>query len=318
MGERKLCPALRLRSSDCQSLGASRSDPQTPSASQADQVSATVDDFSPVAIQDLADPPLPAGSLWDPTLPPPSDVPSTQLNWRVFFASSQDRDAAAAAVEIAHPDLTVASEDFEDDNWAARSQRSLSAIRAGTFIVAPPWDVPSEIGAGTIVVIITPSRGFGTGHHASTRVCLRALSGTDVRGRRVLDVGTGSGVLAMAAALSGAEEVTAIDIDPDAIEAARDSAALNQRVLTVEWLVGDFRGDASPLGHRHWDIVLANLTGGMLISSARWIRELMGSTGLLLVSGFDEHERAGVEAALEMTPRATFTEEGWVGLVLSR
>jgi ribosomal protein L11 methyltransferase len=182
--------------------------------------------------------------------------------------------------------------------------------------VTPPWDVPSLVPVDSTLVIIEPSRGFGTGHHASTRLCLRALGHIDVYGARVLDLGTGSGVLAMAASLCGARAVTAIDIDPDAIEAARQSAALNPGVEKVEWLVGDFRDQSAPLAGP-WDVVLANLTGGMLRSSADRLRAL-SAAGLLIASGFDEHERPDVEDALQMAVRAAYVEDGWIGLALSQ
>ena len=117
--------------------------------------------------------------------------------------------------------------DLPDDDWVARSQQALTAITAGPFVVAPPWDVPATVADGQHLIVIEPSMGFGTGHHATTRLCLRALGAVDVAGRTVVDVGTGSGVLAMAAALAGAAAVTAIDNDPDAVAAAERSAALN-------------------------------------------------------------------------------------------
>lgn len=220
-------------------------------------------------------------------------------------------------LRAAYRALEVTSEEVPDEDWAARSQRQLSAIAVGPFVIAPPWDAPSPALADSTLVIIEPSRGFGTGHHASTRLCLRALGEANVRGARVLDLGTGSGVLALAASLRGARMVTAIDNDPDAIEAARQSAALNPTVTNVEWLVGDFRDRRSSLVNESWDFVLANLTGGMLRSSADRLRELTGS-GVLIASGFDEHERSPVEDALQMRTRAALAEDGWVGLVLSQ
>jgi ribosomal protein L11 methyltransferase len=227
-------------------------------------------------------------------------------------------DHAPLAVEdlTALPiDLTFAVEDVPDEDWAARSQRELTAIEAGTFIVAPPWDLPA--GATKTVIVIEPSRGFGTGHHASTRLCLRALSECTLDGD-VLDLGTGSGVLAIGAALCGARSVVAVDVDPDAIESARASHALNPQARGIEWLIDDFRdpGWAPAAGGRQWDLVMANLTGGMLRSSADRIRALVSPRGRLIVSGFDTDERPLVEHALALTVGHAYVEDNWVGLSL--
>ena len=280
-----------------------------------DTLAASIDDFSPVAVQELAELPLPPGGLWDPTFPPPPDPPAAPLQWRVFFSTAADRDAALNALGERYPDLEVSSEDVPDEDWAARSQQSLKAVTSGRFIVAPPWDVPSN--ARETVIVVEPSRGFGTGHHASTRLCLRAFSDLDARGWRVLDLGTGSGVLAMAAFLSGARTVIAVDVDPDAIDSARHSATLNPHVGHIDWLVADFRSPGwDAVSGGPFDLILANLTGGMLRSSAPRIRQLLKNRGTLVCSGFDESERAHVEEALQLVPVAAFVEEGWVGLTL--
>jgi ribosomal protein L11 methyltransferase len=282
---------------------------------QDDLIAAVLDDFSPAAIEDLAVQRLPPGGLWDPTHPPLPDPPPAPTYWRVFFHDTDARRAAEGALRHHVPGIIMERLDVADDDWALRSQKALTAIRAGAFIVAPPWDRPEVVEPSVTTIIIEPSRGFGTGHHATTRLCLKALSDVDVTGKRVLDLGTGSGVLAMATALKGAREVHAVDVDPDAIEAALQSAALNQLPVAIAFAVSDFRSELVAGGR--FDVLLANLTGGMLTSSATKIAELIAPGGLLVISGFDESERAGVRTAFAaLTDVALLAEDGWVSLVL--
>ena len=161
------------------------------------------------------------------------------------------------------------------------------------------------------MIVIEPSMGFGTGHHPTTRLCLRLLSEVGLAGRRVLDIGTGSGVLAMAAALRGAAEVVGIDVDQDAIEAARTSAALNPLPPVVRFETSDFRVTLPPPADR----VFANLTGGMLRSTAAALMSLVRAGGVLIVSGFDESEEAAVRAAFAPLRIAERVEEAtWVAI----
>jgi ribosomal protein L11 methyltransferase len=278
-----------------------------------DLVSAVLTDFSPVAVHDLAERPLPPGGLWDPTYPPIPDPPPTPLHWNVCFDDAGERDRAADAIHGAIPHLTIERVDLPDEDWAARSQQSLTAVHAGAFIVAPPWDVPANPG-NAIVIVIEPSMGFGTGHHATTRMCLRLLSAIDVADHTVLDLGTGSGVLSMAAALMGARTVVGIDVDQDAINSAESSAALNTLPDTITFQVADFR-HAPPAAA---GIVLANLTGGMLTSSAASIAALVRPHGQLILSGFDHTEADGVLAAFaSFTERQRLSEDNWIALWLT-
>ena len=276
-------------------------------------VSGVLADFSPVAIHDLAERPLPPGGLWDPTYPPIPDPPPTPLHWNVCFSDAGERDRAAEAIRAALPTLAIEAIDLPDEDWAARSQQSLTAVRAGSFIVAPPWDLPPEDVDATVIVI-EPSMGFGTGHHATTRMCLRLLSGLDVSDTTVLDLGTGSGVLSMAAALMGARAVIGIDIDQDAIDSAESSARLNTLPDTITFRVDDFRAHPPPPA----DLVLANLTGGMLTSSAPAIAALVRPRGRLILSGFDHTEVDAVLAAFAgFTEHQRLSEDNWIALLLT-
>ena len=277
-------------------------------------VSGVLTDFSPVAIHDLAERPLPPGGLWDPTFPPIPDPPPTPLHWNVCFNDAGERDRAADALHSTLADLSIERVDLPDEDWAARSQRSLTKVTAGRFIIAPPWDLPADDVDATVIVI-EPSMGFGTGHHATTRMCLQLLSGLDVSDHTVIDLGTGSGVLSMAAALSGARSVLGIDIDQDAINSAETSAALNTLPDTITFKVGDFRSDPPKAA----DLVLANLTGGMLTSSAASIAALVKRDGALIVSGFDHTEVEGVLAAFGgFSERRRLGEDNWIALHLQQ
>jgi ribosomal protein L11 methyltransferase len=249
-------------------------------------------------------------------------------DWRVFFTSAAERDRAAAALRIEFPELTIESVDVPDENWAARSQASLSAVRVGTIVVAPPWDVPagpqnrtrptdredqtSATTDGDLVLVIQPSMGFGTGHHATTRLCLAALQRLDLNGRSVIDVGTGSGVLAIAASLLGSHPVVGIDDDPDAIASARENLDLNAGA-TVTLAVADLRS-ATPTPA---DVVVANLTGGLLVATAPTLQRLVAAGGRLVLSGLMTTEERDVLAAFpSWQPEHRAEEDEWVCVTL--
>jgi ribosomal protein L11 methyltransferase len=228
--------------------------------------------------------------------------------WRVFFRTGTERDRARDALHREFPTLTIAPADIGDEDWAARSQASLKAIRVGNLIVAPPWDPQPT------VITIRPSMGFGTGHHATTRLCLSALQALEVRGRTVLDLGTGSAVLAIASSLLGARDVRGVDHDEDAIHSAWDNLALNPAAV-VSLLVGEFRSMTLDPA----DVVFANLTGGLLIAGAARIRELTNRNGKVILSGFQTHEERDVVAAFApFTLDRREVEDDWVCVTLKQ
>ena len=230
---------------------------------------------------------------------------ASEDSWRVFFQTEAERTRALGSLAPRFPSLTFDALDVADEDWAARSQASLHAIQIGRIIVAPPWDVPTTI-------VIQPSMGFGTGHHPTTRLCLAALQQLALAGRSVLDVGTGSGVLAIAASRLGAGDVTGLDDDADAIHAAWENLALNPGA-TVALIVGELRSTELVAA----DVILANLTGGLLIASAERLRKLTNAHGRLILSGFQTHEERDVVAAYgAFTVEQRGEEDGWVCLTL--
>ena len=165
------------------------------------------------------------------------------------------------------------------------------------------------------MILIQPSMGFGTGHHATTRLCLAALQTLDLAGASVLDVGTGSGVLAIAARRLGAARALGVDADPDAIQSARQNLTLNPEVDHIAFELRELGRDHLPTA----DLVLANLTGAQLCRTARALVDLVSPHGHLIVSGLMTDERDDVRAALaEMDLAWEGREDEWVGLGLKR
>jgi ribosomal protein L11 methyltransferase len=227
---------------------------------------------------------------------------------RFFFHSHDDRDRAAGALRAHFARIEAHPVDVADEDWAARSQASLRAVTVGALTIAPPWDF--KLGD----IVIEPSMGFGTGHHATTRLCLTALQQIDLRGCSVIDVGTGSGVLALAARRLGASGVLAIDDDADAIAAAEGNVALNHE-SRIALEVADLR--ASKIGQ--FDIVIANLTGGLLSAAADRLQSFAVAGGRLVLSGFMDHEAPevlGAFAACVVDRQAQ--EDEWLCAVLRR
>ncbi len=258
---------------------------------------ALVDDCAPTAVEDLAD------------------------GVSIFFTNAARRDEACAVLQQAWPRAVLAPRDVDDEDWARRSQQNLGPITVGRITVSPPWFVeaapserPDAAGHGPLTIAIVPSMGFGTGHHATTRLCLAALQRLDLRGRTVLDVGTGSGVLAIAASLLGAVEAIGIDVDPDAIASARENLDLNPGALTTRFDLADLRDTPLPAA----DVVVANLTGAVLVQSAAVLSGAVRRQGTLIVSGLQAHERADVLAAFEGRSMVwSAEEEDWVALALT-
>jgi len=244
-----------------------------------------------------------------------------ELNDRLtlFFLTVSSRDAARDALAAWLPHASLVCHSVDDGDWARRSQENLQPVSVGRITLHPranPGDAsapPAQSAASPIDIVIIPSMGFGTGHHETTRLCLTALQSLDLAGARVLDVGTGSGVLAIAARLLGAATVVAIDNDPDAIEAARESLAWNPIAAGIDIrlaAIGSLELSVS-------DVATANLTGALLEREAASLRGAVRENGQLILSGLRTEERDAVLAAFEPC-RVTWESEenGWAAMML--
>lgn len=203
-----------------------------------------------------------------------------------------------------------------DPGWATQWQDHFSPFRVGhRFLIVPPWN--ESCAPGRLTIVIKPAQAFGTGHHATTRGALLALEELWSAGsfRTVLDVGTGSGILAIAAQLLGARAVTAVDTDPVALENSRENAALNGLDRAI-------RFSAAPVAalRGRFDLITANILSTTLIELAPTLTRLLGAEGRLVLGGILEREAQAVIRAYRPALRCwrARSARGWTTLVMAR
>lgn len=198
--------------------------------------------------------------------------------------------------------------DEPDRDWQADWKLGLKPVPAGRLTVVPSW-LQGEVPAGQIGLIIEPGMAFGTGHHATTRMAIEALSDLELDGKSVLDVGTGSGVLAMAASLLGASRALGLDIDPLTIPVAFENAELNGFQRTpqglrrpgsglLDFAEGTLDGEGFDEADRY-DVLVANLYAELHDLLAADYREALHDGAPLVLTGILEGKLPLVRGALE-------------------
>jgi ribosomal protein L11 methyltransferase len=207
----------------------------------------------------------------------------------------------------AEPEIVVHS--VPDQDWNRRWAQLVKPLRVGQrIVIRPSWETV-EANAPHIEIILDPKRAFGTGHHPTTSLLLEWLE-NDIRGgESVLDVGTGSGLLAMVALRLGAVRAVGIDTDPDAIECAREYAAVNGFGPELSLQCCSLSAD------RAYDLVLANLDRGTLLDLAQPLA--VSTSRTLLVSGLLVEEREEIVRAFGCTglyPGREREREGWLAM----
>jgi ribosomal protein L11 methyltransferase len=238
----------------------------------------------------------------------PEAVPASPLEARVrAYLSSL---GALGLAVLAEPTISA----LADGNWAEAWREHFRPLAVGRrFLVAPPWDVPRA--PDRMVLIIEPGRAFGTGHHGSTAGCLDLLEAA-LDGERLpcaIDLGTGSGILAVAAARLGVARTIAVDEDPDAIAAATANAERNGVAAEIECRLGD----VATLDLEPAPLVLANLLTAAHLKMAARYRRLLAHGGVLVLGGILDAEAGAVRDVVReqgLVPTVTSSIDGWSAL----
>ena len=201
-----------------------------------------------------------------------------------YIPQSQLDDCRDAVEELLHNEgvLDFFFEDIEAQNWNAEWESNFAEVEVrGEVLIRAPFHAPRTNYRG-LEIIIQPKMSFGTGHHATTQLMVEMLLDADVKGKRVLDMGSGTGVLAIVAAKLGAESVFAVEIDDMAEESVRENIVLND----VEDRVESVCGDASAITGENFDVVLANINRNILLADMKAYVATLAKGGELVMSGF--------------------------------
>lgn len=214
----------------------------------------------------------------------------------LWFETEDASREAAELVKADFPDAALFFETVEDQDWSEGWKKDVRATRAGRLWVGPSWMADSRPD-DCVGLVIDPGMAFGTGDHPTTAMCMEAISDwmddKNHEGCSVLDVGTGSGILAMAARKLGSGPAVANDIDPQAVEIARENAAKNG-VDGVEWTT-------KPLERirGRFDLVLANIFANVLCHYAPRLADAVADGGRLMLTGILNEQAEEVLAAFE-------------------
>ena len=242
----------------------------------------------------------------------PRDVVIIHLYLEPGAQPAETLAVVQARMEAAGIAYTVETEGIEQEDWQNGWRKYYHPLEIGRRLaVVPSWQ---EYDTDRVKLLLDPGLAFGTGGHETTSLCLEALDELVQGGERMLDIGTGSGILAIAALKLGAASAEGVDIDPVAVRTAVENAALNQVEDRFSGLVGDLSDQARGT----YQIITANIVANAIISLSPAVPGLLAEGGHFIASGIIDTRADEVEEALRaagLTVAARKEKRGWVCFV---
>ncbi|MDY2629578.1 MAG: 50S ribosomal protein L11 methyltransferase [Lachnospiraceae bacterium] len=227
----------------------------------------------------------------------------------------------AMFVDIGSGELTLS--ETEDKDWINNWKEFFKPFCVDEILIKPTWEEIPEEHKDKMMIEIDPGTAFGTGSHETTRLCIRQIQKYMKTGDRVMDIGTGSGILSIAAMKLGASEVFATDVDEFAVEAARENVEVNHiSAEKVRMLTGDIIGDGSiqdEAGYECYDFAVANILAPVIILLQEEITRHLKHGSYFVTSGIINTKEEEVKAAFDANPEfevvETVHDNDWVSIV---
>ncbi len=208
--------------------------------------------------------------------------------------------------------LEITVQELPEEDWQSGWKQYYKPIHVGRLVVVPLWE-SYEAAPDETVMRIDPGMAFGTGAHETTRLCLAALARAELAGKRILDVGCGSGILSIGGILLGAESAFGCDIDELAVEVAGRNAELNGLGGRVEYRTGDLLSAVKG----KYPIVTANIVADVILTLLKDLHRVLEPNGLLIASGIIDERKDEIIAAITaagLTVESVAEERGWVAI----
>ena len=236
---------------------------------------------------------------------------------KLYLEEEQTKELAQLQELLASLGLEARIETMAQTDWDTAWQDSYPPQPIGdTLVVLPCWR-PEEDAQGRLPVILDPGLTFGTGAHASTQMVMEAMEKAELSGKTCLDLGSGSGILSLAALRLGAETAVGVDIDPKAEDIARENAAYNGYAAPeFTALTGNVLSDKKLMEtlEGQWDMVLVNIVADVIVALAPVLPRFLGADSKLILSGILDSRLADVQQALTragLTITATHEKQEW-------
>jgi ribosomal protein L11 methyltransferase len=211
--------------------------------------------------------------------------------------------------------FSIEKELLEDKNWNELWEKSREVIRVSDRIVIKPTFKEYSAKENEIVLTIDPKMSFGTGEHQTTKLILRLLEKHVQNGMRVLDVGSGTGILAIAAVKLGATKAVAVDFDEICLENCKENCILNDVENSVEILTGEIDN----VVEKDFDLILANIQKNVLLEIAEKIKTKLKPNGVVILSGLLESDKSAIEKkyhSLGFRTELVEAMDEWIAIVL--